>query len=162
MSLNKRTLSQPENRKKFFRGAHISHGVPAMATQVNGKLVPIGGGDVIPLLRERLTLGRRESCDICLRFPNVSGHHCELYSAEGVWHIRDMGSTNGTKVNGQPVQDRALRPGDEITIAKRRYTIQYALPKGRTFENLLEEDLSQSLLEKAGLARSSRSFMDEE
>jgi pSer/pThr/pTyr-binding forkhead associated (FHA) protein len=133
-----------------------------VATQVNGELVPIGGGDVIPLLRERLTLGRRESCDVCLRFPNVFGHHCELYSAEGVWHIRDMGSTNGTKVNGQRVQDRALRPGDEITIAKRRYTIQYALPKGRTFENLLEEDLSQSLLEKAGLARSSRSFMDDE
>jgi adenylate cyclase len=134
-----------------------------MATQRNGELVPVGGGDVIPLLRDRLTLGRRESCDICLRFPNVSGQHCELYFNEGIWHLRDMGSTNGTKVNGQRVQDRTLRPGDEIMIAKRRYTIQYALPKGHSnFESLLEEDMSQSLLEKAGLTRGGRSFTEDE
>jgi pSer/pThr/pTyr-binding forkhead associated (FHA) protein len=125
-----------------------------MATPLNGELVPVGGGDVIPLLRERLALGRRESCDICLRFPNVSGRHCELYFSDGIWHLRDLGSTNGTKVNGQRVQDRALRPGDEITIAKRRFTIQYALPKGQRFDHLLEEDVSLSLLEKAGLSRS--------
>jgi adenylate cyclase len=127
-----------------------------MAIQPNGELVPVGGGDVIPLLRDRLTLGRRESCDISLRFPNVSGRHCELYFGDGIWHLRDLGSTNGTKVNGQRVQDRVLRPGDEITVAKRRYTIQYALAKGHGgFEQFLdEEDLSQSLLEKAGLSRS--------
>jgi pSer/pThr/pTyr-binding forkhead associated (FHA) protein len=128
-----------------------------MANQPNGELVPVGGGDAIPLLRDRLTLGRRESCDICLRFPNVSGRHCEVYFTEGVWHLRDLGSTNGTKVNGQRVQDRALRPGDEITIAKRRFVVQYALVGGhRAFANVLEEDISQSLLEKAGLAHSPR------
>jgi adenylate cyclase len=128
-----------------------------MSMQPNGELVPVGGGDTIPLLRERLTLGRRESCDVCLRFPNVSGQHCELQFAEGVWHIRDLGSTNGTKVNGQQVQTRALRPGDEITIAKRRYTIQYSLPAGHlAFQNLIEEDIGTSLLEKAGLERPRR------
>ncbi len=129
-----------------------------MAIEPQGELVPVGGGDTIPLLRHRLTLGRRESCDVCLRFPNVSGQHCELHFVEGVWQIRDLGSTNGTKVNGQQVQNRVLRPGDEITIARRRYTIQYQLPPGHlAFQNLIEEDIaSQSLLEKAGLERSRR------
>lgn len=118
------------------------------------QLVPVGGGDPIPLLRERMILGRRESCDICLRFPNVSGQHCEFFLDEGVWHVRDLGSTNGTRVNGQPIQQKLLRPGDEITIAKRGFTIQYTLPPGRKFL-VEEEDISIPLLEKAGLQRPS-------
>jgi len=126
----------------------------------NSELVPLGGGDPIPLLRAQLTLGRRESCDVSLRFPNVSGQHCELSFHEGVWYIRDLGSTNGTKVNGQQIQStKLLRPGDEITIAKRRFTIQYTLASGlHAFQGLPleEEDISQSLLEKAGLAHTPR------
>jgi pSer/pThr/pTyr-binding forkhead associated (FHA) protein len=119
------------------------------------ELVPVGGGDAIPLVRPRLTVGRRESCDICLRFPNISGQHCELELHEGVWFIRDLNSTNGTKVNGQPVTKRMLQPGDEVGIGPRRFTIRYQLPEGhQSFQNFLEEeDLSVPLLEKAGLMK---------
>jgi predicted component of type VI protein secretion system len=130
-----------------------------MNPQGKGELVPVGGGDTIPLLRNQLILGRRESCDIPLRFPNISGQHCELSFKEGVWFIRDLGSTNGTKVNNERVvQTKALRPGDEINIAKRRFTIQYSLPAGHhAFQDLLAEDItSQSLLEKAGLVSPKR------
>jgi adenylate cyclase len=124
-----------------------------MNTPEKAELVPVGGGDSIPLLKNTLVMGRRESCDVCLRFPNVSGQHCELTCHEGVWYIRDMGSTNGTKVNGQRIaQRKMLRPGDEITIAKRRYKVQYTMPTGRGFI-AEEEDLSMGLLEKAGLQR---------
>jgi pSer/pThr/pTyr-binding forkhead associated (FHA) protein len=130
-----------------------------MTTEFYGELTPIGGGDPIPLRRGVLTVGRRESCDICLRFPNVSGLHCELaFKDSGYWEIRDLGSTNGLKVNGQRVLKRPLRPGDELAIAKRKYTIQYNLTEhGRnSLEAVLSEDedvFSQSLLEKAGLAK---------
>src|SRR5262245_8444542 len=110
------------------------------APSSKAELVPVGGGDPIPLLKSPLVIGRRESCDICLRFPNVSGKHCELFLTDGIWNIRDLGSTNGTKVNGQQVPVKALRPGDEITIAKRRFTIQYSLPSGRFIAE--DEDLS--------------------
>jgi adenylate cyclase len=118
------------------------------------ELVPVGGGDPIPLLKSPLVIGRRESCDIPMRFPNVSGKHCELSLLDGIWQIRDLGSTNGTKVNGQQVSLKWLRPGDEITIAKRRFTIQYSLQPGRFIAD--DEDLSMSLLEKAGLSRPKR------
>ena len=49
-----------------------------MSYKVNGELVPIGGGDNIPLIREKLTLGRRETCDVCQKVPNVSGLHAEM------------------------------------------------------------------------------------
>ena len=124
-----------------------------------GELVPVGGGDPIPLRRGVLTIGRRESCDISLKFPNISGLHCELaYKDAGYWQVRDLGSTNGIKVNGERVLNRALRPGDEIAIAKRKYKIQYNLtPAGEAaIEAVLSADedvFSQSLMEKAGLVK---------
>src|SRR5437660_927770 len=69
-----------------------------MNQELNGELVPIGGGDSIPLIRPALTVGRRESCDICINFPNISGVHCELNFRDGYWYIRDLNSTNGIKV----------------------------------------------------------------
>jgi adenylate cyclase len=126
-----------------------------MNNQVHGELVPVGGGDTIPLIREALTVGRRESCDICMRFPNISGVHCEFLYRNGYWYIRDLNSTNGIKVNGLRVQEKLLHPKDEVAIGKRRYTINYELPADRrALEEVVEEDImSQSLLEKAGLER---------
>jgi pSer/pThr/pTyr-binding forkhead associated (FHA) protein len=130
-----------------------------MALKVNGELVPIGGGDSIPLIRELLTVGRRESCDVCMRFPNISGLHCQLIFRNGYWYVRDLNSTNGVKVNGTRVQEKVLHPRDEVTIGKRKYTIQYDMPTGQSMlEEAEEEDiLSQSLLEKAGLEQPRRS-----
>ena len=128
-----------------------------MNQQPHGELVPVGGGDTIPLIREALTVGRRESCDICMRFPNVSGIHCEFISRNGYWYVRDLNSTNGVKVNGLRVQEKLLHPGDEVAIAKRRFTINYQLTGGkRVLEEIEEDILGQSLLEKAGLERPRR------
>jgi predicted component of type VI protein secretion system len=129
-----------------------------MSDEVGGELVPQGGGDNIPLIRSTLVIGRRESCDICLRLPNVSGIHCELSNKDGYWYIRDLGSTNGIKVNGTRVQQKLLHPGDKITIAKRHWTIEYTLKAGkRVMEEMMEDDvMGQSLLEKAGLVRPKR------
>ena len=126
-----------------------------MNFDVHGELQPIGGGDAIPLIREALTIGRRESCDICLRFPNISGVHAQLSFRNGYWYIRDMNSTNGVKVQGIRVQEKLLHPRDEITIGKRKYLIDYELPADRrALDEVVEEDImSQSLLEKAGLER---------
>src|ERR1700730_7103782 len=126
-----------------------------MSAEPHGELVPVGGGDTIPLIREHLVLGRRESCDVCLRFPNVSGVHCELTFRDGYWIIKDLNSTNGLKVNGVRVPRKLLHPDDTITIAKRTYTIHYNPPVGQRLEDIMEDEdiLSQPLLERAGLMR---------
>jgi adenylate cyclase len=122
-----------------------------------GELVPLGGGDAIPLVSEVMTIGRRPSCDIRLNFQNISGTHCELALKNGVWHIRDLNSTNGVKVQGERTLRRPLRPGDEISIAGHKYVIQYRLAAGTKLEEIFAEEednvFGQSLMEKAGLEK---------
>ncbi len=128
-----------------------------------GELVPLGGGDPIPLARSVMTVGRRKSNDIQLEFANISGNHCEfIYRSEGFWTVRDRGSQNGIKINNEKIlttEPRALRPGDTIAIANHRFTIEYHIEE--TARDALhamldqgEDIMSQSLMEKAGLTKS--------
>lgn len=115
-----------------------------------GELVPLGGGDTIPLVEPKLLVGRRSHCDICLRFSNVSSHHCELELKDGYWYIRDLGSGNGTKVNGVRIDSQCLRPGDEVMIAKHAFTIQFHVDENAD-EPVEANPFELSLMEKAGL-----------
>jgi pSer/pThr/pTyr-binding forkhead associated (FHA) protein len=120
-------------------------------TSMLGELTPCGGGDPIPLLKTHLVVGRRSRCDISLRFPNVSSHHCELELVNGYWIIRDLGSRNGIKVNGTRHHSKWLMPGDVISVAKHRFEIDYT-PSGDGPPPEEENPFAVGLLEKAGLA----------
>jgi len=127
-----------------------------------GELIPVGGGDTIPLLKKNLLVGRRESCDIVLRFPNVSAHHCQLTVNGGYWHVKDLGSKNGVKVNNFRVTEKRLDPGDTLAIAKHKYEVQYAPSElgavgPPPVEDLTTNIFNRSLLERAGLAKSGAS-----
>lgn len=103
------------------------------------------------MLRKKLLVGRRSSCDISLRFPNVSSHHCEVELINGYWHVRDLGSTNGIKVNGIRCDQKWLMPGDVLSVAKHRYEVLYE-PQTEAPPPEEEDPLAVGLLEKAGLA----------
>ncbi len=121
-----------------------------------GELVPIGGGDPIPLLKDKLQVGRRPGCDIVLRYPNVSSHHCELELIDGHWLVSDLDSRNGTKINGERVSRKWAYPGDQIAFAKHKFEIVYTAVGDAppVIEGAETADVfSQSLLEKAGLMR---------
>lgn len=118
-----------------------------------GELVPTGGGDPIPLLKRKLMIGRRSICDIALNFPNVSSRHCELELLNGYWQLRDLGSTNGVKVNGERCDQKFLIPGDRVTIAKHSFTIEYEADPSAPLPEEDEDIFSKSLMEKAGLSR---------
>lgn len=121
-----------------------------------GELHPVGGGDPIPLLKTVLLIGRRESADIVLRFPNVSGQHCELTLVNGYWTVKDLGSSNGTKVNGVRVTEQRVAPGDKLSVAKHEYEVCYepaslGASEFPAADSAQESIFGRSLLESAGL-----------
>ncbi len=121
-----------------------------------GELVPMGGGDLIPLLKRSLLVGRRESCDIVLRFSNVSAHHCQLTVVAGYWHVRDLKSRNGVRVNGVRVVEKRVDPGDILSIAKHKYEVKYSPVElgavGPPPPDVSEANMfGSSLLDRAGL-----------
>ena len=72
------------------------------------RTVRVGGGTV--------TIGRLPECEVVIHDPGASRRHAQLREQQGVWTLTDLGSTNGTQLNGQTVQQRALADGDRITI----------------------------------------------
>src|SRR5688572_1755336 len=61
-------------------------------------------------------LGRREGNDFTIDDPSVSGSHCEVILSDGTVRLRDVGSTNGTFINGVQVSDVTLEPDQHIQI----------------------------------------------
>jgi len=70
----------------------------------------------IALAREVMTIGRLPECDVVVKDKGASRRHAQLRNQDGGWSVTDLGSTNGTKLNGQTVQTHGLDDGDRITI----------------------------------------------
>ncbi|HTX58534.1 MAG TPA: FhaA domain-containing protein [Verrucomicrobiae bacterium] len=104
------TIPSPSKLRKRFHLRMIK-GVPAYG---------------VYYVEERALVGRSEECDIFLVDPSVSRTHAvvEVDGAEPV--VRDLGSTNGTFVNGDRIDTRALRSGDELTFGNTKMRFEAA------------------------------------
>jgi serine phosphatase RsbU (regulator of sigma subunit) len=69
---------------------------------------------VLPLERSPVVIGRSETCELQLAAPEVSRQHCRIVPGPGGWELEDLGSQNGTRVNGQRVARHRLADGDRI------------------------------------------------
>lgn len=81
--------------------------------------------DSIKLTTGVTTLGRQETCQIQVKSSQVSRRHCELYEKKGVLLVKDLGSSNGTFVNGKKIRgEKALQAGDELGVGQVRFKVE--------------------------------------
>jgi pSer/pThr/pTyr-binding forkhead associated (FHA) protein len=91
---------------------------------MRAQLIPLDGGESIEVVKDLTLVGRKEDCDVRLDHKSVSKLHCVIVKTDGLLLLRDLGSTNGTRVNGQRVRRAALLPNDQITIANFKFRVQ--------------------------------------
>ena len=86
-------------------------------------LLSLSVGPPIAVDHAFVVVGRHPECDAQLDSHRVSRRHCILSSEGADVVVRDLGSKNGTWINGQRVALGRLRPGDEVSIAHFRYRL---------------------------------------
>src|SRR3954447_659442 len=89
------------------------------------RLVPLEGGAHIEIAKDLTLVGRKDDCDLRLDHKSVSKLHCILVKTDGLVLLRDLGSTNGTRVNGQRVRRAALLPNDQVMIASFKFRVHF-------------------------------------
>jgi predicted component of type VI protein secretion system len=102
---------------------------------MTARLVPLDEGPDIMLDRAMVVVGRHPACDARLDSLRVSRHHCCMMQENGEVVVRDLGSTNGIRINGQRVEMGRLKPGDELSIAH----IRYRLDNGQAHDQTLAD-----------------------
>ena len=83
---------------------------------MKAELVPINGDAPIPITKDVTVVGRGHYCDVQVDHPSLSKRHCVLVKTDGLLVVRDLASTNGTKVKGQRIRWAALLPHDRIAF----------------------------------------------
>lgn len=90
---------------------------------MKSELIPLSGGPPIPITKDVTIVGRREFCDVQIDHPSLSKRHCVIVRTDGLLMIRDLATTNGTKVNGQKVLWAALLPNDRLTLGGYKFRV---------------------------------------
>jgi pSer/pThr/pTyr-binding forkhead associated (FHA) protein len=117
---------------------------------MRAQIVPLEGGTPIEVIKDMTLVGRGEECDIRLEHKSISKIHCVLVKTDGVLLLRDLGSTNGTRVNGTRVRRAVLLPNDKLSIANRHFralfgaALENAEPE-KTIQLEVSADLRQAI-----------------
>jgi predicted component of type VI protein secretion system len=90
---------------------------------MKAELVPENGDPPIPITKDLTVVGRRDFCDVKIDHNSLSKRHCVLVKTDGLLIIRDLATTNGTKVKGQRVRWAALLPEDKITLGALKFRV---------------------------------------
>lgn len=113
---------------------------------MRARLVPADPGQEIELAKDLTLVGRDAICDARLEHKSVSKLHCVLVKSDGLVLVRDLGSTNGTRVNGTRIRRAALLPDDWLMIASVRYAVKF----GSALDTLSEPPPVPDLLQPEG------------
>jgi predicted component of type VI protein secretion system len=90
---------------------------------MKAELVPESGAAPIPITKDVTIVGRKPYCDVVVDDPSLSKRHCILVKTDGLLVVRDLATTNGTKVKGQRVRWAALLPDDRLTFGAVKFRV---------------------------------------
>jgi predicted component of type VI protein secretion system len=83
------------------------------------------GAETLKLGDGITVVGRHDDCQLRIKSSQVSRRHCELFEKKGLLLVKDLGSSNGTYVNGKKIESQqVLEPGDEITVGQVRLRVE--------------------------------------
>src|SRR4051794_41220696 len=89
------------------------------------QLLALSEGPNILLDKPVMLFGRNPECDIQIESRKISRRHCCIAQVNDYLVVRDLGSTNGIRINGVRVVEGSLKEGDELTIGNHRYQVQW-------------------------------------
>jgi hypothetical protein len=117
---------EPIGRTMVFSAAQrIAEPLEETAAVRPQRALLIYGGRRLMVAPRGATIGRSRDCEIVIEDVNVSRQHAELRPRGGAWVISDLGSTNGTRLNGRTVNaPEVVRPGDEIEVGSSLITFE--------------------------------------
>ena len=102
------------------RRASTPNTIVVTSGRLAGTRIPLGDNDIL--------IGRNPDCHLVLEDDFSSGRHARIFPAQGGWGVEDLGSTNGTFVNGERVDSEHLRDGDQVTIGRTSMTYRAKRP----------------------------------
>ena len=123
---------------------------------MKAELVPENGDPPIPITRDVVLVGRREYCDVVIDHSSLSKRHCLLVKTDGLLVVRDLISTNGTKVKGQKVRWAALLPDDRITLGATSFVFTWDPTKSLALLSFIGHGSSARLVHQATSRRRTR------
>lgn len=113
-------------------------------------------GKTFELDKDVMSIGRREGMDICIPDPSLSGHHADLIKSERngkvVYTLRDNDSTNGTRVNNNPITEQDLKNSDLVMFGLVEVLFDGAdnAPVNRTTHTLDISNIGNSQIQASG------------
>src|SRR5437867_12360654 len=112
-----------------------------MAVNLRALLIPLDQGEPIEIVKDMTLVGRTDDCDLRLDHKSVSKMHCVLVKTDGLLVLRDLGSTNGTRVNGTRVRRAALLPNDKLSVANFHFRVLF----GAALASAEQQDQTQRI-----------------
>ncbi len=119
--------------------------LPVPADFVPLRLVLQPSGASIQLTQPDMLIGRHSQADIRLPLPDVSRRHCRFIFGAGDWQVLDLNSLNGVFLNGEPIRQATLRPGDLLRIGGFTFAVEFGEAEDQDAEDGASGGLIRSI-----------------
>jgi pSer/pThr/pTyr-binding forkhead associated (FHA) protein len=107
---------------KTIQGEPLKLGLPEeLPPEIDARLRIVSGpgkGKVFPIRENSVVLGRDEGCHVVVDDPSVSGRHAIVSYRGGEFRVSDLGSTNGSLLNGSPLTESVFQESDDLRLGK--------------------------------------------